>query len=133
MNRYILDACALIAFFNGENGADRVETLFDGEHDVYASIVNVYEVYYDACRANSEEQAKELLSDMEALPLKIIRHIDKDVIVEAARYKLDYSISLADSILLGLGKQLGAKVVTADHHEFNIIEEKKMAVFYWIR
>ncbi len=40
---------------------------------------------------------------------------------------------MADSIALGLGKQLKAKVVTADHHEFDKIEEKKSADFYWIR
>lgn len=133
MSRYLLDACALIAFFNKEEGADVVESLFENEEEIFVSIVNVYEVYYDACRADGEEKAKELLADIEKLPLQIIRNIDKEVIIKAARFKVDFSISLADSIALGLGKQLDANVVTADHHEFDRIEEKKSADFYWIR
>jgi PIN domain nuclease of toxin-antitoxin system len=133
MSRYLLDACALIAFFNKEEGADVVESLLENEEEVFVSIVNVYEVYYDACRADGEEKAKELLADIEKLPIKIIRNIDREVIIKAARFKVDFSISLADSIALGLGKQLNAKVVTADHHEFDKIEEKKSADFYWIR
>ena len=133
MSRYLLDACALIAFFNKEEGADVVESLFENEEEIFVSIVNVYEVYYDACRADGEAKAKELLVDIETLPIKIIRNIDREVIIKAARFKVDFSISLADSIALGLGKQLNAKVVTADHHEFDKIEEKKSANFYWIR
>lgn len=133
MSRYLLDACALIAYFNKEEGADIVESLFENEEEIFVSIVNVYEVYYDACRVDGEEKAKELLADIEKLPLQIIRNIDKEVIIKAARFKVDFSVSLADSIALGLGKQLDAKVVTADHHEFDRIEEKKSADFYWIR
>jgi len=133
VSRYLLDACALIAFFNKEEGADVVESLFENEKEIFVSIVNVYEVYYDACRADGEEKAKELLADIEKLPVTIIRNIDKEVIIKAARFKVDFSISLADSIALGLGKHLSAKVVTADHHEFDKIEEKKSADFCWIR
>jgi len=133
MSRYLLDACALIAYFNEEEGADAVEALFEKKEETFISIVNVYEVYYDAYRTEGEEKAKELLADIEKLPLKIIRNIDREVIINAARFKVDFSISLADSIALGLGKQLKAKVVTADHHEFDKIEEKKSADFYWIR
>jgi PIN domain nuclease of toxin-antitoxin system len=133
MSRYLLDACALIAYFNEEEGADAVEALFEKKEETFISIVNAYEVYYDAYRTDGEEKAKELLADIEKLPLKIIRNIDREVIINAARFKVDFSISLADSIALGLGKQLKAKVVTADHHEFDKIEEKKSADFYWIR
>lgn len=93
------------------------------------SIVNVYGVYYDACRTDGEENVKELLADIEKLPIKMIKNIDKEVIIKAARFKVDFSISLADSIALGLGKELGAKVVTADHHEFDKIEEKSQRIF----
>ena len=129
MSGYLLDACALIAFFNKEEGADVVERLFENKAEIFVSIVNVYEVYYDDCRTDGEEKAKELLADIEKLPIKIIRNIDKEVIIKAARFKVDFSISLADSIALGLGKELSAKVVTADHHEFDKIEEKKSTDF----
>ena len=42
MTGYLLDACALIAFFNKEEGADVVESLFENEAEIFVSIVNVY-------------------------------------------------------------------------------------------
>jgi PIN domain nuclease of toxin-antitoxin system len=133
MKPYVLDACALIAYFNDEAGADVVEALFAENKELVVSMLNVYEVYYHAVRTSGEENAKSLLDDIEALPVKIIKDISKDIIIEAAKFKVDYSLSLADSIALGLGKHLNAYVVTADHHEFDILEEKKLVDFFWIR
>jgi hypothetical protein len=46
---FILDACALIAFLNDEEGADIVENLLDrsvsGEDTISMSIVNLLEIY----------------------------------------------------------------------------------------
>ena len=52
MNRasssFVLDACALIAYLNDEEGADRVETRLleaaEGSITVYMSVVNVCEM-----------------------------------------------------------------------------------------
>jgi len=133
MNRYILDACALIAFFNGEKGAELVYVALGNNNGIYISIVNVYEIYYDMYRRGGEEKANELLAEIEKLPLTIIEEVNRDVIKYAAFFKVNFSISLADSIVLGLGKYLKASIVTADHHKFDSIEDKKMVNFYWIR
>ena len=67
---FVLDACALIAFFNDEQGADRVDQLITqaeaGEAQLYVASVNLYEVYYDALRRGAAEKAEELLKASEA-------------------------------------------------------------------
>jgi predicted nucleic acid-binding protein len=133
MNIYVLDACALIAYLNDEPGADIVEALFNQEKRVAISMVNVYEVYYDAVKSMGEENAKSLLAEIEELPVKIVKNISKEIITEAAKFKVNYSMSLADSIALGLTKQLNACIVTSDHHEFDKIDEKRLITFHWIR
>ena len=133
MKTYVLDACALIAYINDEKGADVVEALLAGKNHVVVSIINVYEVYYDALRTSGEEKANSILEDIEGLPIKIIRNISKKAILEAAKFKVNYSISLADSIVLGLAVLLNAFIVTSDHHEFDVIEEKDSLNFHWIR
>ncbi|MEW6622349.1 MAG: PIN domain-containing protein [Bacillota bacterium] len=49
-NVYVLDACALLALINNEQGADRVEAVLrealNGNFEVYMNKINVYEVYY---------------------------------------------------------------------------------------
>lgn len=52
MEKYVLDACALIAFFNDEEGAGKVEMILEqaenGEVELYLASINLFEVYYDA-------------------------------------------------------------------------------------
>jgi predicted nucleic acid-binding protein len=67
------------------------------------------------------------------LPIKIINTVKNKVFKEAGRLKATYKISLADSILLGETSILKARVLTSDHHEFDIIEEKESFDFSWIR
>ena len=55
MNEYVLDACALIAYLNGESGREKVEAVLEeaetGSAQVFMHRVNFYEVYYDAYRS----------------------------------------------------------------------------------
>lgn len=44
-----------------------------------------------------------------------------------------FVMSLADSIALGLARQMGAKVVSSDHHEFDPVASSGDAEFSWIR
>jgi|GEM_PF-3191521 len=47
---YVLDACALLAFLRGEEGADKIETLFlDNNNRCSAHAVNLCEVYFNLC------------------------------------------------------------------------------------
>jgi PIN domain nuclease of toxin-antitoxin system len=63
---YVLDACAMIAVLNGEEGAGIIKELFEkaetGEVTVSMHAVNVLEVYYDRIRAINSEVADEFLA-----------------------------------------------------------------------
>ena len=133
MNTYVFDACALIAFFNDEEGADKVENLISGSGRFLISMVNVYEVYYDAMKVGGVNSAEAIFNDIENLPLLAVTSLDKKTIELAANYKVNFGVSLADSIALGLTEKSDAILVTADHHEFDSIAEKKLLPFFWIR
>ncbi|RLC13954.1 MAG: type II toxin-antitoxin system VapC family toxin [Deltaproteobacteria bacterium] len=133
MKPYVMDACALIAFFNDEEGADKVETILS--HNLcLMSVVNVYEVCYDAAKTSGVKEGIGLYEDIRQLPVTIIRKIGKNVIKEAVYFKVNYKISVADSIALGVARTNHAILVTADHHEFDEIEKAEEELdFYWIR
>lgn len=137
MEAFVLDACSLIAFLNDEEGAGKVEDLLrkakEEKVKLYMNKVNILEIYYGIYRDDGEEAADEILSKIPELPIVIIDNLSDAVLRESSRLKAGYSISLADSIAIGEANVRNAQLVTADHHEFDPLEEKGEAKFYWIR
>lgn len=134
---FVLDACALIALFNDELGADKVVDIIQKAKNqeclVYVNKLNLLEIYYGVYRDDGKIKAEATLTMVLNLPLKVIDKLDKDVFREAGRLKAKYKISLADSIALAEAKVRKAQLVTADHHEFDAIDEHGEVSFYWIR
>ncbi len=97
------------------------------------SIINVYEVCYDAGKIAGMDEGIRIYDAIQQLPIKIIKVIRKELLKEAMYFKENYKISLADSFALGLAKLNQAVVVSADHHEFDIIENAGDLKFHWIR
>ena len=57
----------------------------------------------------------------------------EDKITEAGRLKATYKISLADSFALAQTKISNGVLLTSDHPEFDVIENKEPIKFLWIR
>ena len=135
--RFVLDACALIAYLNDEEGAALVETRLHeataGKASVFISAVNVCEVYYDCLRVKGQEEAKQLLEEILKLPVTILRIIDNATLEAAGRLKVDENVSLADAFALAVAKNMNARVLSSDHHELDSVAEKGEIAFEWIR
>jgi PIN domain nuclease of toxin-antitoxin system len=134
---YVLDACALIVFFNDEYGAEKVSQLFEkadmGQIDLIISVVNLCEVFYDRLKAKDAEAALDLLEDMKWVPISICREIGDDLVAEASRFKVEWKVSLADAFALGLARLMEGRLVSTDHHEFDVIDENGLIQFHWLR
>ena len=136
-NRYVLDACALLAFFYKESGFDVVKSALEDadsrKANVYMNKLNLFEVYYDIMRSKGLEQAEECYEVALKLPINVIDGISDLVFREAGRIKTNYKMSIADSIALGEASILDAAILTSDHREFDIVERKEKIKFMWIR
>ena len=134
---FVLDASALIAFLNDEDGADKVEDVLQrAKRDnciIYMNKLNILEIYYVVYRRAGKEIAEDVLVKMLNLPLIVIDTLNDDLFKEAGRLKATYKISLADSIALAEAKTREARILTADHHEFDLLDKEGEVVFYWIR
>jgi len=134
---FILDACALIAILNDEDGSQKVDYIFQKAEDkkclVYMNKLNLLEVYYTISKRINVKRAEEILFEIMDTPLIIIDRLEDDVFKEAGRLKTKYKISLADSIALAEAKVREAQLVTSDHHEFDVIDKDGAINFYWIR
>ena len=134
---YVMDACALIAFLREEEGAEFVADILrsaeNGATEIILNRINLLEVYYDIYRSVGKTKAAEELFMIKKLPININSEINDNIFEEAGRLKASYKISLADSIALAEASVSGGGLLTADHHEFDIIEKQERIKFEWIR
>ncbi|KPA19742.1 toxin PIN [Candidatus Magnetomorum sp. HK-1] len=133
MKTYVLDACALIAYLNDEEGSENIENLLLENNICVMSIINVFEVCYDAAKVSGNEHAFQLFDEIKHMPIIIQYNIERDVLFKAIYFKTKYKISVADSIALALAKAKEAIIVSSDHHEFDCIDEANELTFYWFR
>jgi len=134
---YVLDACAVTAVVNGENGGEMVaaiiEAAYRGETKVYMNKINLLEVYYDKLRNLGKPEADKLITVISKQPVIIVSEISDAVFEEAGRIKAAYRISLADSIAIAEALTSGSALVTSDHHEMDEVEMNENIKFLWIR
>ena len=137
MRHYVLDACAVIAFINDEEGAEIIEKILLGavkkENKVIINKINLLEIYYNFAREYDSETLKEAYYRIISLPMEINDLLNDDLFYEAARLKATYRISLADSIALAEASIRKAELLTSDHHEFDIVEANEKIRFRWFR
>jgi predicted nucleic acid-binding protein len=138
MKHYVLDACALLAVFNKEDGGELVRDIIeqaktDDATSVRMNIINLLEVYYGLYREYGKEVADNIMYKIKTSPIEIIETITEDVFGEAGRLKASYKISMADSIALAEASVSDGSLVTSDHHEFDVVEMAENISLYWFR
>jgi len=134
ITKYVIDACALIAFLQNESGGDKLCELFKvSENEFFMHSVNLTEVYYDAVYVAGEDKAQELFEKVAELPITILWDLNVPLIRLVGKYKTSYRISFADAFVLALAEKEKAIVVSTDHHEFDVIESAGELSICWLR
>jgi predicted nucleic acid-binding protein len=117
MRTYVLDASALMTFFENRAGADKVEKLLvdaaDGGRPLAMSVVNWGEVYYAIWRTHGEKAATAKLQAIAQLPIQVV-DADMDLARQAASLKAQYSLPYADCFAAALAQARKGTVVTSD-------------------
>jgi PIN domain nuclease of toxin-antitoxin system len=117
---YILDACAMLAFFNREfwKGYETVKGLLEStiknEISLCMSSINLVEVHYRIIQLKGHKFSDRAMELIKNLPNRFIRDISDEVYFKTARYKARYSMFLADAFLCATAKSLSAVIVTKD-------------------
>lgn len=118
----VIDASALIAFLRDEPGAGIVENIVSVPEKCYAHALNLCEVYYDFFRASNQDSAEAAISDLLDLGIEDRTDMDSEFWRDVGGLKAVHrKVSLADCCALALARRLGARLVTADRHEFEPI------------
>lgn len=115
----VIDACALIAFLRDEPGAEAVQNVLTHPQTCYAHALNLCEVYYDFWRVSTQQAAESAIADLLSLGIEERNDMDSRFWREVGRLKAVHRrVSLADCCALALACRLGARLVSADRHEF---------------
>jgi predicted nucleic acid-binding protein len=117
MKRMVLDASAVISFFEGRSGAEEVEDLLAesvaGKAELFISIVNWGEVYYSAWRAHGRDAARKTAAEISQLPIEVV-NADSELTKIAAELRALHSLPYADCFAASLAKARKAQLVTSD-------------------
>jgi predicted nucleic acid-binding protein len=124
----VLDACALIAFFQNEEGCDIVENILLNE-DCVIHAINICEVYYDLLKRNKELperhiKADVMIEDIKKAAVTIKSDLEEDLWKQAGNIKAKNKIPLPDCIALALAKKLNATLCSADHTDFDSLKDE---------
>jgi predicted nucleic acid-binding protein len=116
--RYVLDANALISFFEDRSGsAEKVRQMLAQalrqDVPVLMSAVNWGEVFYIAWKHHGEGKAHEAEAKLQQLPVEVIA-VDRERATRAAALKQKQGLGYADAFAAELAMEQGAWLVSAD-------------------
>jgi predicted nucleic acid-binding protein len=116
--RYVLDANALIALFEGRPvAAERVHRLLAEavrrDAPLFVSAVNWGEVFYITWRRHGEAKAREADMRLQQMPVMVVS-VDRVRASRAGALKQKHALGYADAFAVELAIERGAWLVTAD-------------------
>lgn len=126
MKRYVLDASAVLAFFQDEPGAEKVQELLtragQAERPLLMSVVNWGEVIYVVWQRRGEEAARERMRAMARYPLEIVA-ADPETTLLAATLKAQHKLSYVDCFAAAVALAKKATLVTTDQDFAGVRDE----------
>ena len=117
MKRFVLDASALMAFFERRAGADQVEELLrqagESGRPLLMSVVNWGEVYYSVWRMRGEAVANQKLVEIAQLPIEVV-DVDMAMTKQAAGLRAQHKLPYVDCFAAALAHHHKATLATSD-------------------
>lgn len=114
---FVLDSFAVLAYFQAENGGERVLELLNNAREdkveLAMSLINAGEVVYLTGRNRGRKITEALLKDLRGLPITFYE-ASEERILASAWIKASYAISYADSFAVQLTQELKAILITGD-------------------
>lgn len=129
---YVADAYALLAFFAGQPGGDRVAAILaDPDNTLHVSSINLGEVYYILLRRHGPVAAQDVERDVFDQPNVEVVDSTWERIRAAAAIKAGGGMSFADAFAAALAQELDATLVTGDP-EFEPLERQRRLRILWL-
>jgi len=117
VKRVVLDASALMTFFEDRPGAAKVEELIaqaaEGKCELLMSVVNWGEVYYSVWRAKGPGMARKVVAEIAQLPIDLV-DASYELTKIAAELRAEHKLPYADCFAASLAADRKAALATSD-------------------
>jgi predicted nucleic acid-binding protein len=117
--RIVLDASALMDFFEDRPGAQTVEALIasaaQGQSELLMSVVNWGEVYYSVHRAQGSATAQKIIAEIAQLPIDLVP-ATYDLTKQAAEFHAHHKLPYLGCFAAALAAGRQAALATSDKH-----------------
>ena len=117
MKRIVLDATAVMTFFEDRPGAAKVEDLLaratEGKCELLMSVVNWGGIYYSVWRAKGPGVARKVLAEIAQLPIDLV-DAGYELTKLAAELHADHKLPYADCFAAALAANRKASLATSD-------------------
>lgn len=115
--RLVLDTSALVELvFLTPEGLRLMQAMLDEEVEARATELGVTELRYLLCRRLGREEGKRTVDKLLASGYLLVEEIT-DILEDAARYKCERAISVADCFVLSLARKLDCRALFAYQEE----------------
>ena len=114
---YVLDTSAIFTLTDQEAGADEVENILNtaraDECQIEICSISLMELFYMTLRELGEDKAVQLVALVKSWPITWV-YPDEKLLLQAARLKAFYRLSLADALIAAVAKLPDATLVHKD-------------------
>ncbi len=112
--RIVLDTSALLAWIEGEEGAQRVRAVLDSGSEVYIPWPVLMETFYITAREGGDDKALRRYAIIKQLPVQFLNEMNESTLLTAARLKAKHTVSIADALIAAYAAQLDAVLLHKD-------------------
>jgi predicted nucleic acid-binding protein len=118
----LIDSWAWIEYFKGSVPGLRVKEFIDTDSEIIVSAINVSEVYHFLLKNRTIQEAEELINFL--MKTSFVVQLDAHLALQAARFKYEKKMGLADAIVLATARAHHCSIVTGDSdfkHEKDVL------------
>lgn len=125
---FVLDTSAIFAYIEDEPGADTVQSIFDGEENVFLPWPVLMEVFYISMRERGQHEAETRFALLKHSPVNILWEVDETLLLRAATLKTKNKLSFADAVIASYTIQNDSILVHKDPEYESLSNQVEMEI-----
>ena len=124
--KFVIDACAMLAYLNNEDGSTVIEEVLQKgqrqEAKVFLTAMDLAEIYHVILKEEGREKAIKVMVLIRNLPLERVG-LDESLLMMAGEIRLQHPLTLGDALVAAVAKSMKAKIITGDR-DFKKLEKE---------
>ena len=131
--QFILDASAMLAYLNNEDGVEIIDEVLErggrNEAKIFITAMDLAEIFHIVLKKEGRDKALKTILLIKNLPVESVG-LDESLLMLAGEIRVQFPLSLGDALVAALAKTRKAKIITGDS-DFKGLEKEIECV--WIK